>query len=278
MSPIGKVAVVTGAAQGIGGAVAKLLCDRGWQVHGLDRRPSPDARVVSHLCDVTSASELDTCAADVGAVDALVPCAGVNLRPHDSRAEQLAIEAWDKTLAVNLTGVMLTVRAFRPAIRDDGAIVLMSSVAALRAMPLADAYTASKGALVALTRSWAVDYGRFGIRVNCVCPGPTATDMMSGMIEQFGASQQLQLPQQRMATSEEVASLVAFLASPDSGYVSGTIIPIDGGATAHSAGMPFPRRRSAGEPRRGDGRDAARASSSTAGPQIDGDNEEVGEA
>jgi NAD(P)-dependent dehydrogenase (short-subunit alcohol dehydrogenase family) len=79
--------------------------------------------------------------------------------------------------------------------------------------------------------------------VNCVCPGPTETAMMSGMIEQFGANQQLQLPQQRMATADEVGAVMAFLASREASYVSGAIIPIDGGATAHSAGMPFPKRR-----------------------------------
>jgi len=94
-----------------------------------------------------------------------------------------------------------------------------------------------------MTRSWAVDYGRFGIRVNCVCPGPTDTSMMAGVIEGFAKGQQLQLPQQRMARAEEVGSLIAFLASRESSYLSGAIIPLDGGATAHSAGMPFPRRK-----------------------------------
>ncbi|MFK0692933.1 SDR family NAD(P)-dependent oxidoreductase [Mesorhizobium sp. IMUNJ 23033] len=178
-----------------------------------------------------------------GPIDALVPCAGINLRPDDNRAEQLSVDAWDRTIAINLTGVMLTVRAFRPHMRADGAIVLLSSVAALRAMPLAGAYTASKGALVALTRSWSVDYSRFGIRVNCVCPGPTDTNMMAGVIEGFGKDQQLQLPQQRMASAQEVGNLIAFLASREASYVSGAIIPVDGGATVHSAGMPFPRRK-----------------------------------
>jgi len=96
---------------------------------------------------------------------------------------------------------------------------------------------------VALTRAWAVDYSRDGIRVNCVCPGPVDTDMMAGMIEQHASAQQVQLPQQRMARPQEVASLIAFLCSPDASYVSGAIIPVDAAATAHSAGMPFPRRR-----------------------------------
>lgn len=243
MSATRATVVITGAAQGIGGATARLLKEHGWTVHSIDRVANPDPDVVSHICDVTSEVELTKCAASIGAIDALAPCAGINLRPDDNRAEQLKIDAWDRTLAVNLTGVMLTVRAFRPKLRNDGSIVLVSSIAALRAMPLADAYTASKGALVALTRSWSVDYGRFGIRVNCVCPGPTATEMMAGVIEQFAGSQQLQLPQQRMARPEEVAAVIAFLVSPESSYLSGAIIPVDGGAVAHSAGMPFPKRR-----------------------------------
>ena len=237
------VAVITGGAQGIGAAAAKALEAQGWQVHALDLKDNPSAGVVNHHCDVTNDARLAELADEIGAIDALVPAAGVNLRPDDNRAESLSLSAWDKTLAINLTGVMLTVRHFRPKMRSDGAIVLISSVAGLSAMPLADAYTASKGALIALTRSWSVDYGRFGIRVNCLCPGPVETDMMAGMIEQFSGKQQVQLPQQRMARPEEVGETIAFLVSPVASYISGAIIPVDGGATAHSAGMPFPKRK-----------------------------------
>jgi len=238
-----KVAVVTGGAQGIGGTTAAILAEQGWIVHALDLKPNPSGAIVSRHCDVTNEDVLKSAAAAIGPIDALVCCAGINLRPRDNRPESLDMAAWHKTLAVNLTGTLLTVRAFRPNIRIDGSIVTLGSVAALRAMPLADAYTASKGAIVALTKSWAVDYSRFGIRVNCVCPGPVNTPMMEGVIELFGQSQQLQLPQQRMARSEEVGYLIAFLVSPASTYISGTIIPVDGGATAHSAGMPFPKKK-----------------------------------
>ena len=237
------VAVITGGAQGIGGTTASILLAQGWQVHALDLKANAGTEIRTHACDVTNADALQMLADHIGPINALICCAGINLRPRDNSPERLEMDAWNKTLAVNLTGTMLTVRAFRPHIQRDGAIVTLGSVAALRAMPWADAYTASKGAIVALTRCWAVDYSRDGIRVNCVCPGPVDTEMMAGVLEQHGQSQQLQLPQQRMARPEEVGDVIAFLVSRKASYLSGAIIPVDGGATAHSAGMPFPKRK-----------------------------------
>ncbi|MCG6203613.1 SDR family oxidoreductase [Rhodopseudomonas sp. HC1] len=236
------VVVITGAAGGIGFATAQHFLSRGWTVHALDKtRPGIDG-AIGHSCDVTDEAALCSAAQSIGPLDALVTAAGINLRPHDNAAERLSLAAWDQTIAVNLTGTMLTVRVFRPNIRPDGAIVVVGSVAALRAMPRSDAYTASKGAITALTRSWAVDYSRDGVRVNCVAPGPTDTAMMADIRDSHVGTQGIELPQQRLASPNEVAQVIGFLASPEASYVSGAVVPVDGGATAHSAGVAFPRR------------------------------------
>jgi NAD(P)-dependent dehydrogenase (short-subunit alcohol dehydrogenase family) len=237
------VAVVTGGGNGIGGATAEHLLREGWTVHTLDRAAAGPSGAVHHVLDVTDEAACLAVADEVGACDALVTAAGINLRPQDGPAQRLDVAAWHRTLDVNLTGTMLSVRAFYPQLRDAGAIVTLGSVAGLGAMTWADGYTASKGAIIALTRSWAVDYARYGIRVNCVCPGSTETPMMEGVLEAFADDSQVQLPQQRMATRDEVASVIAFLCGPGSTYVSGAIVPVDGGATANVGGMPFPRRR-----------------------------------
>lgn len=237
------VAAITGGATGIGAATADTLRKQGWTVHALDRSFGPDAGEFEHACDVTDADSLARVADSIGPVDAVVTAAGVNLRPHDGPAQRLDLDAWDKTLAINLTGTMLTVRAFYPHLRDAGAIVTIGSTAGISAMPWADAYTATKGAVVALTRSWAADYSRYGIRVNCVCPGATDTSMMEGILEEFDEKNRMHVPQQRFATREEIAAVIAFAISPEATYLSGAIIPVDGGATAHTAGLPFPQRR-----------------------------------
>lgn len=240
----GRVAVVTGSASGIGAAAVSHLAGQGWTVYALDRQPGGhDAAREWHAVDVTEAESLRSVAERIGPVDALVTAAGVHLRSGDGPAHVLEMQAWDRTLAVNLTGTMLSVRAFAPTMRDGGSIVTLGSVAGIRAMAGADAYTASKGAVVALTRSWAVDYSRFGIRVNCVCPGPTDTAMMQRALAGLDGERRLELPQQRMATAEEVAAVIGFLIDPGSSFVSGAVVPVDGAATANTAGMPFPRRR-----------------------------------
>lgn len=244
MSAVAPVVVVTGGSSGIGAAGAALFAEQGWDVHVLDRSaPADGARVTHHVVDVTDEATLRAAADAVGQVDCLVTAAGVNLTPSDSSAHRLDVDAWERTLAINLTGTMLAVRAFFPRLNDGGAIVTLGSTAGISAMIGQDAYTASKGAVVALTRSWAVDFSRYGIRANCVCPGPTETAMLAGIVDGLDERHQLVLPQQRPATAREIAEVVVFAGSPSASYLSGAVIPVDGGATANTAGMPFPRRR-----------------------------------
>ncbi len=242
----GPIAVVTGAGSGIGRATVLQLIEAGWQVHALDLHAPDfgDARVVAHECDVTDEDALARVASEIGEIDGIVAAAGVNLRPDDGPARFLKRDAWDRTLAVNLTGTMLTVRVFHENLREGAAITTLGSTAGISGTPGADAYTATKGAVIALTRAWASDLARFRIRVNCVCPGVTDTPMMDDVVKHIAPDRFLTTPQHRFATPEEIASVVTSTLQPQSSYLSGAIIPVDGGATAHLAGMPFPEIRS----------------------------------
>ena len=243
MASRSKVAVITGGASGIGLATSHRMLSAGWRVHSLDILPSPTEEVDSHIGDIGDPAWVEAVGVEIESpLDALVTAAGIWEADGDGPAERLALTSWDKTIRVNLTGTMLAVRYLQPRIVDGGSIVTISSIAGLVAMPHRDAYTASKGAVIALTRSWAIDYSRRGIRVNCVCPGVTDTPLVTERQSLLDEKQQMQLPQQRMATSAELAEVIGFLALPGSSYLSGAIVPVDGGTTALAAGLPFPRR------------------------------------
>jgi NAD(P)-dependent dehydrogenase (short-subunit alcohol dehydrogenase family) len=236
--------LITGGASGIGLATTEKLLSGGNEVAVVDRQECPVPRATSYVADVTDLNALAGIAAQVGPLTGLVCAAGVWDVSRDTDAAHMPMEVWDRTLAVNLTGTMLTVRCFADNISDDGAIVTFGSVAALAGMPKRDAYTASKGAITALTRAWAIDYSRRGIRVNCVCPGPTQTPMIGDLLRTSAeAGRLIEVPQQRVAAADEIADVVCFLLGRESLYVSGQSIAIDGGATAGLAGLPFPRRR-----------------------------------
>jgi NAD(P)-dependent dehydrogenase (short-subunit alcohol dehydrogenase family) len=236
--------LITGGASGIGQATVEKQLAFGNAVVVVDRHPSPHPQATSYLADVTDQEALAGIASEVGPLTGLACAAGIWDVSGDTDAAHMSMEVWDRTLAVNLTGTMLTVRSFADNIADDGAIVTFGSVAALAGMPKRDAYTASKGAIAALTRAWAVDYSRRGIRVNCVCPGPTQTPMIDELLKASAeAGRLIEVPQQRVAAADEIADVVCFLLGQESSYVSGQSIAIDGGATAGLAGLPFPRRR-----------------------------------
>lgn len=241
-----RTALVTGAGSGIGRATVERLIDQGWHVHAVDLRypENVDERITVHEGDVTNEESLGRISAQIGELDGIVTAAGVNLRPRDASVRHLERDAWDRTLAINITGTMLTVRSFFANLREGAAITTIGSTAALAGTPGADAYTASKGAVVALTRAWASELSRFRIRVNSVCPGVTDTPMMVDVVNHVDADKFLTTPQHRFASPQEIAHVVTFTLQPQNSYLSGAVIPVDGGATAHLAGMPFPKPRS----------------------------------
>ena len=229
-------AVVTGAGSGIGRATAQRLRADGWQVLGIDL--AADDHTVA--ADVTQEQELVLAAQKFGdkPIDALVCAAGVWLT-GDDRYTKVDLDVWNTTLAVNVTGTMLTMRVFAPRLKAGGAVVTVGSMAALAGIPRRDAYTASKGAIVALTRAWAADLIRFGVRVNCIAPGQVATPMT----ERVSGLDVNLLPLGREAEPKDIVEVIVSLINPAASYLNGVVIPIDGGLTAASALAPLSPRK-----------------------------------
>lgn len=244
-SVAGRVVVVTGAASGMGRAIARLFGAEGARVAVLDRDANGVAKVADAISFATGiayarpldvsnaeaiAAAVDDVVAKLGPIGILVNNAGVSLpAPIDAADYDVA---WDATLAVNLTGYVRMIRACRPHLlaAGDGRIVNIASTEGLGATPFLSPYTASKHGVVGLTRSLACELGPLGITVNCVCPGPIHTGMTAvipdEMKERFARRR---VPLRRYGDPEEVAHMVLNLALPSSSFVNGAIIPVDGG-------------------------------------------------
>lgn len=244
----GRVALVTGAGGGIGRATARRLAQEGANVLCADLDGDAAARTVASLddpsrhaaagCDVT---DLSSCAVTVataverfGKLDVLANVAGVGcFKP----TAQLSLDEWNRTIAVNLTGTFLMSQQALDALLDGGGVIVnMASVAGLRATPYNAAYCASKGGVVMLTKAMAVEYGRAGLRVNCVCPSAVDTAFLDNFEwpedGDLGLFARTASVIERRCTPEEVAAVVAFLASDDAAMITGSAYLIDGGATA----------------------------------------------
>ena len=229
-----RVVVVTGASQGLGAAIAIAAADAGAEVVGVDIAPTaPDERVTMRTLDVTDESgwqDLASWLRDThGACHGLVNNAGITMR---SRLGEVSLSDWNRTLAINVTGPMLGMQALMDLMPPGSSIVNIGSIAALTGH-FAIPYSASKWALRGLSRAASLELGPRGIRVNAVMPGLVATAMTSDVPQMVSDALVDSVPLGRLATPADVASAVRFLLSPESAYLSGVEIAVDGGQTAH---------------------------------------------
>jgi len=243
-----SVVLVTGASSGIGAATAVEFADAGWEVMAAGR----DEGRLEEVADVsdnisTWAGELlesedcDELVADTvdefGRLDCLVNAAGVLIMGN---AEELTDDDWRDTLTINLDVPFYLSRAAVPhLIKSTGSIVNVSSVWGIEGGQRALAYCASKGGLIQMTRAMALDHASDGLRINAICPGSVDTPMVAGRAEELERDPGEYLdemadnsPNGRIATPEDVAGLIIFLASDAASHITGTTIPIDGGRTA----------------------------------------------
>jgi NAD(P)-dependent dehydrogenase (short-subunit alcohol dehydrogenase family) len=236
-----KVTLVTGAASGIGRATALKLAERGDQLVCTDFASAPLQEMkdlTNGIClgaDVTIESEVEALVAatiaEYGRLDGVVHCAGIEESFVDAR--DMTLEVFEKTMRVNVTGSFLVARAAGRVMvpQGSGSIVLLGSILSTVGYGGNAAYTASKGAVLQLGRALAVDWSKFGVRINIVGPGPVATPMSQASIDDpvRGAWLRARLPLGRPASTDDIAGVCAFLLSDEASYITGTYLPVDGG-------------------------------------------------
>lgn len=234
-----RVAVVTGAARGIGRGIALRLAERGARVAVIDMNLEAAEAVAAEAgnesfgmrLDVSDRPAVDAAIADIveraGRIDILVNNAGIN---RDAMLWKMTDDEWDAVISVDLSAVFYTCRAVGTHMRANGygRIVNVSSASWMGNIGQTN-YAAAKAGVVGLTRSISKELARSGITANAVCPGFIETDMTRGMPEHLFAAQLEKIPMQRAGQPEDVANVVAFLSSDDSSYVTGEVINIGGG-------------------------------------------------
>ncbi|MFQ5966632.1 MAG: SDR family NAD(P)-dependent oxidoreductase [Acidimicrobiia bacterium] len=248
----GKTALITGGNSGIGEATARLFAEEGASVALAARDADKTARVAAEIeagggralpvrCDVRLVSDCETAitetVAELGGLDILFNNAGVIFR--EKSAPETSVEEWDETMAINARGTFLMSKYAVPYLAASrGVIINNASYFGLVGGRGTAAYSASKGAVVALTKAMALDHAAAGIRVNCICPGSVDTPMLRQEIEEMGGEANVRSqfeskhPIGRISTPDEVARAVLFLASDDASFITGAAIPVDGGITA----------------------------------------------
>lgn len=247
-----KVAVVTGAARGIGLATTQKFLSEHWQVAMLDidgeaqdqahwALADPD-NAVSLCCDVSDPDQVAAAIADIaarfGRIDALVNNAGIAIfKPLMTTS----LKEWSEVLAVNLSGPFICTQACVPVMlaNGGGSIVNITSISGVRASTLRVAYGTSKAALVHLTKQMAVELGTQGIRVNAVSPGPVDTAMAKKVhTPDIRAEYHDNIPLNRYGSEQELAEAIFFLSSDKASYINGTVVNVDGGFAAAGIGLP----------------------------------------
>lgn len=245
----GKRAIVTGAGSGVGRASAMRLADEGARVVVADRDEESAERAAMEIgrqathyrVDVSSAEEVEALIRDTvrrwNGLDVMVNNAGVGVAATTPKTSE---EDWHRVIDVNLKGTFLGMKYAIPAIRESGggSIVNISSTAALVGIPDRAAYCAAKGGVLALTRAAAVDHAKEGVRINCVAPGTVDTPWIARITagyedpEEARARMQARQPHGRFVAPEEIAMMIAYLASDESASCVGACMVVDGGMTA----------------------------------------------
>jgi 3-oxoacyl-[acyl-carrier protein] reductase len=236
-----KKALITGALRGIGKAIADLFIAEGAEVWGLDYKTPEDLEArtaeakgklhwvqadLSELAAVEGA--IENAIKESGGFDILVNNAGIT---KDNLSFRMSLEEWQKVLDINLSAAFLVARTTaRDMIRKrSGSIINMASVVGIHGNGGQANYSASKAGLIAVTKSLAIETASRGVRVNAVAPGYIATDMTAGLPDKVKEAFIEKIPLKRMGTAQDIANAVLFLASDDSTYITGQVLPVDGG-------------------------------------------------
>lgn len=241
---IGKVALVTGATSGIGAATARRLAEEGCKIALAGRSEDKGCALEEEIkakggtaayipCDVSQEKEvaalIEKTVKIFGGIDILFNNAGVMLPSME--IERMPVEDWEETFSINVNGFFLVARYAKPyLLKSRGVIVNNASIAGMHsyAMGRSYAYSASKAAVIQFSRQMAKNYGEEGVRVNCICPGIVETPILHGRDPKLYEDR---IPLGRVARPEDVAKVVAFLVSDEAAYLTGVVLPVDGGAS-----------------------------------------------